>query len=60
MAGDLYPVLEQYVPPRGSLVQEGQSQPALFVPRDQGDAPIERGWVDAERRTAVFRVVHPS
>ena len=47
MAGDLYPVLEQYVPPRGSLVQEGQSQPALFVPRDQGDAPIERGWVDA-------------
>jgi hypothetical protein len=27
-------------------VQEGQSQPALFVPRDQGDAPSSAaGWM---------------
>ena len=53
MAGDLYPILEQYVPPSDSLVQEGQSQPALFVPRGEGDGANRARLDGAERRTAV-------
>jgi hypothetical protein len=45
VAGDLYPILEQYLPPTDSPVQEGQSQPAFFVPRGPGSTPIERGWM---------------
>ena len=40
VAGDLHPVREQRVPSADYLLLEGQSQPALFVPRSDGDAPI--------------------
>jgi hypothetical protein len=40
IAGDLHPVREQRVPSADYLLLEGQSQPALFVPRSDGDAPI--------------------
>ena len=43
VAGDLHPVREQRVPSADYLLLEGQSQPALFVPRSDGDAPIWRG-----------------
>jgi len=39
--------------------KDNLSQRCLFRAGER-DAPIERGWVVAERRTAVFRVVHPS
>jgi len=53
VAGDLYPILEQYVPPSDSLVQEGQSQPALFVPRGRGRCANRARLDGAERRTVV-------
>ena len=40
VAGDLHPIREQRVPSADHLLLEGQSQPALFVPRSDGDAPI--------------------
>jgi diadenosine tetraphosphatase ApaH/serine/threonine PP2A family protein phosphatase len=45
VAGDLYPILEQYVPPRDSLCRKDNlSQHCLFRV-GEGDAPIERGWM---------------
>ena len=40
VAGDLHPVREQRVPSADYLLLQAQSQPALFVPRGDGHAPI--------------------
>jgi hypothetical protein len=54
VAGDLYPILEQYVPPRDSLCRKDNlSQHCLFR-AGEGDGANRARLDGAERRTAVL------